>query len=106
MKAVMRESDTLARFGGDEFAVVLLDNNQEQAEMISMKIANVLDTPFMIEGNSLKVGISIGIAMYPEHASDTDTLVQLADKAMYEAKRNDIVYTVFNSSINRPDSKS
>jgi GGDEF domain-containing protein len=44
--------------------------------------------------------------MYPEHSTDPDTLVHQADEAMYEAKRNDIVYTVYNSSIKRPDSKS
>ena len=86
--------------------MVLLGSNQEQAKMISMKIAEALDSPFMIEGHSLKEGISIGIVMYPDHASDTDTLVRKADEAMYEAKRNDIIYTVFNSSINRSDRKS
>lgn len=106
LKEVVRESDTLARFGGDEFALVLLDTSQKQAEMVSMKIAEALDTPFMIEGHSFKVGISIGIALYPKHSTDTDTLIQLADKAMYEAKRNDIVYTVFNLSMIRPDDKS
>ena len=101
MGAVVRESDTLARFGGDEFALVVLDTSPEQAVMISMKIADAIDQPFMIEGHSLKVGISIGIAMYPDHGADSDTLVQRADVAMYEAKRNEVIYAVFKHEQHR-----
>ncbi len=101
MRKVVRKCDTLARFGGDEFAMVLPDTTLEQAVLISTKIANALDQPFMIEGHSLKVGISIGIAMYPEHGTDSETLIQHADIAMYEAKRNDVVYAVFNIEQHR-----
>lgn len=101
MHKVVRESDTLARFGGDEFALVLPNTSLEQAVMISMKIADSLDEPFMVEGHSLKVAISIGIAMCPDHGTDSETLVQRADIAMYEAKRNDVIYAVFNLEQHR-----
>ncbi|MBA3008436.1 MAG: EAL domain-containing protein [Proteobacteria bacterium] len=101
MKNVVRESDTLSRAGGDEFSLVLPNTSLEQAVMISMKIADAIDQPFMIEGHSLKVGISIGIAMYPDHGSDSETLVQRADVAMYDAKRNDVIYAVFNIEQHR-----
>ncbi len=101
MRQVVRESDTLARFGGDEFALVLPATTIEQAVMISMKIADALDQPFMIEGHSLKVGISIGLAMYPEHGTDSETLIQRADIAMYEAKRNDVIYAIYNIEQHR-----
>lgn len=101
MREVVRESDTLARFGGDEFALVLPNTTLEEAVMISMKVAGALDQPFMIEGHSLKVGISIGIAMCPDHGTDSETLVQRADVAMYEAKRNDVIYAVFNLEQHR-----
>lgn len=101
MRGVVRESDTLARFGGDEFSMVLPDTTLEQAVMISMKIAAAIDQPFMVEGHSLKVAISIGIAMYPDHGADSETLVQRADVAMYEAKRNDVIYAVFKHEQHR-----
>ncbi|MBU0680420.1 MAG: EAL domain-containing protein [Proteobacteria bacterium] len=101
MQDVVRECDTLARFGGDEFALVLPNTSLEQAVMISMKISTALDHPFMVEGHSLKVGISIGIAMCPDHGTDSETLVQRADIAMYEAKRNDVIYAVFNLEQHR-----
>lgn len=106
MKGVVRESDTLARFGGDEFAMLLFENDQEQAEMMSNRIASVLDRPFMIEGTNFKVSVSIGIAMFPDHASDTDTLMVRADEAMYGAKRNEKVYTVFDPDLIKADGKS
>ncbi|MEN8134070.1 MAG: EAL domain-containing protein [Thermodesulfobacteriota bacterium] len=101
MRGVVRESDTLARFGGDEFSLLLPDASLEQATMVGMKIADAIDLPFMIEGHSLKVSISIGIAMYPDHGADSETLVQRADIAMYDAKRNDVIYSVFNPDQHR-----
>lgn len=106
MKGVVRESDTLARFGGDEFALVLYDSNLEQAEKMSMRVSGVLDSPFKIEGRNLTVGVSIGIALFPEHSSETDTLAQMADEAMYEAKRNRKIYAVFDPSLISKDKKS
>ncbi len=101
MQEAVRESDTLARFGGDEFALVLPCTSLEQAILISLKVSGALDQPFMIEGHSVKVGISIGIAMSPEHGIDSETLIQRADIAMYEAKRNDVVYAIFNLEQHR-----
>ncbi len=101
LRDVVRESDSLARFGGDEFALVLPNTSLEQAVMISMKIAGALDHPFMVEGHSIKVGVSIGIAMCPDHGTDSETMVQRADIAMYEAKRNGVIYAVFNLEQHR-----
>lgn len=98
LASTMRETDTLSRFGGDEFTVVLPSTTLEQAIMVCRKISTVIDQPFTIEGHNLNVGISIGIAMYPEHGQDSETLIQRADIAMYEAKRNDVIYAVFEPS--------
>ncbi len=99
---VVRETDTLARFGGDEFALVLPSfTSLEQAIRVIHKIDEIMDKPFMIEGHKLKVGINIGLAMYPEHGQDSESLIQHADTAMYEAKRNDVVYSIFSPGQDR-----
>ncbi|WP_457574387.1 EAL domain-containing protein [Desulfolithobacter sp.] len=95
-----RESDTLARLGGDEFGV-LLRSGEEEAIRMCQHIAEIIDQPFMIEGHNLNVGISIGIAIFPEHGQDSETLIQHADIAMYEAKRNEVVYSVFDAEQDR-----
>ncbi len=95
-----RESDTLARLGGDEFGV-LLRSGEEEAIRMCQHIAEVIDQPFMVEGHNLNVGISIGIAIFPEHGQDSETLIQHADIAMYEAKRNEVVYSVFDAEQDR-----
>ncbi len=92
---VMRESDTLSRFGGDEFAVLVPNASLEQTIQVCRKVTTVLDEPFIIEGHNLNVGASIGIVLYPEHGQDSETLIQHADIAMYEAKRNEVMYAVF-----------
>ncbi len=84
----IRESDTIARLGGDEFAVLLpVVSDLDRARSVSERILKSLDRPFEVEGVTLEVSVSIGIAMYPEHAEDTSRLLQCADVAMYDAKR-------------------
>ncbi|MBP6018396.1 MAG: diguanylate cyclase [Burkholderiaceae bacterium] len=87
LKLCVRESDTVARVGGDEF-VVLLQRIRlpEQATLVAEKIRNALHRPFSLDGHSLNIVPSIGVALYPEHGLDEQKLFKYADKAMYFAK--------------------
>jgi diguanylate cyclase (GGDEF)-like protein len=85
--SVLRGSDTVARLGGDEFAVLLPTATCAQVGAeVGEKIMQALDEPFCVEGVELEIGASLGIAAYPEHGEDVETLVQRADAAMYGAK--------------------
>jgi diguanylate cyclase (GGDEF)-like protein len=101
MRGRVRLSDTLARVGGDEFALILPATTLSQAVMISQKISEAVEEPFMIEGHNVNVSISIGIAMYPEHGMDSESLILYADTAMYDAKRNGVIYAIFNPAQDR-----
>lgn len=82
------KSDTFARLGGDEFAFLLPPaSDLARANRVAERISQALERPFEFAGLSLEVGGSIGIAMYPEHATDETRLLQCADVAMYMAKR-------------------
>ncbi|OPY90144.1 MAG: Cyclic di-GMP phosphodiesterase Gmr [Syntrophus sp. PtaU1.Bin208] len=83
----LREEDTLARMGGDEF-MILLPVIKEAANscQIADKILSAFKTPFSCEGNELYTSVSIGIAVYPEDGDDMDSLMKHADSAMYRAK--------------------
>ena len=85
----VRESDTVARIGGDEFAVILRDiTSREAVAGIADKIIKALTTPFHLasRNQSVEIGTSIGIAIYPVDAQDIDSLIKQADAAMYSAK--------------------
>lgn len=84
----VRETDTVARIGGDEF-VVLLESVQlsEQAEGVAEKIHRTLGQPMQLDGHCLHILPSIGIALYPEDGEDEQRLFKHADAAMYQAKR-------------------
>lgn len=88
LKASLRETDMLARLGGDEFAIVQdHENNQrEAASALADRITNVISKPFDIEGNEVNIATSIGIALAPEHAANSDGLMKMADLALYRAK--------------------
>ncbi|MEO6423144.1 MAG: EAL domain-containing protein [Candidatus Nitrotoga sp.] len=83
----MREGDTVARMGGDEF-VVILDSmkSDDEAWMVSQKILKLMAKPLTIEGHELLVTCSIGIALYPKDGEDVKALLQSADGALYLAK--------------------
>lgn len=89
IKLSLRESDTVARIGGDEF-VVLLKNIKDAQDALTVgeKIRTSLNMPFMLTTLSLEISSSIGISVFPEHGSDEVTLCKNADTAMYQVKES------------------
>jgi diguanylate cyclase (GGDEF)-like protein/PAS domain S-box-containing protein len=85
--ASVREGDTVARFGGDEF-VVLLDDvaSEKDISAVAQKVLETLAPPFAIDGQSLYITASIGVSLYPNDGEDSTTLLKNADIAMYRAK--------------------
>jgi diguanylate cyclase len=87
LEGLLRTTDTLARFGGDEFAIIQTDlRAPEDAEILARRILDSITQPFEMAEASVTVGISIGVALAPEHGRDRETLMRLADTALYEAK--------------------
>lgn len=95
MDKCLRKSDTVARLGGDEFAVILPSiNNGQEATEVAQKILVRLKAPLDLSAGQAHIGASIGVVVYPDHAVGGDQLIELADQAMYSAKkggRNTIV---------------
>ena len=88
LRMLLRQSDTVARLGGDEFSVLLPEADEEQAVVTAKKIIETIDEPIIVEGQRLNVGLSLGIAVYPQHGDSAGLLMQRADVAMYLAKRS------------------
>jgi diguanylate cyclase (GGDEF)-like protein len=88
LRAGIREIDTVARIGGDEFSVIL-DHIQENddANRVAENLLHALRSPFQIEGQSVQISASIGISIFPDHGDDGGYLLQKADLAMYAAKK-------------------
>lgn len=85
----LRDSDTAARIGGDEFVILLpAIETPADAGKVGEKIRLSLNQPFVLAGHTLGVGSSIGVAVYPQHGSNEKLLVKSADTAMYHAKKN------------------
>jgi diguanylate cyclase (GGDEF)-like protein/PAS domain S-box-containing protein len=88
LRSLLRETDVLARLGGDEFAIIQGGgtNRHEAAMSLAERIIAMIGTPFHFDGNDITIGASIGIALAPEHESNSDTLLKMADLALYRAK--------------------
>lgn len=85
----LRQSDTVARFGGDEFVILLEQvDNAATALQLAEKVRHALDKPFVLAGQILHVVPSIGAALYPLHSLDIKSLLLQADDAMYQAKKS------------------
>ncbi|AUC10262.1 MULTISPECIES: EAL domain-containing protein [Agrobacterium] len=101
LQPLLTPLDSASRLGGDEFAILLAgDKVEERALQFCERICTLLDTPFEIENNSIRLSASIGMAVYPLHAASASELLQNADMAMYTRKRTGKNGSqVFDSSI-------
>ncbi len=96
LRACVRETDTVVRYGGDEFVVLLVETNAEEAMLVAERMRRMMESkPFVTDlGLDIRLTISIGIAAFPEHATTKQHLLNLADQAMYRGKEStrNVVY--------------
>jgi diguanylate cyclase (GGDEF)-like protein len=87
LRRAMRDSDTLARVGGDEFVVILPGTASEaQIKLVTGRLLATLQSPFELDGHTIYLGASVGVALYPQHGEDDHGLLALADAALIRAK--------------------
>ncbi len=103
LRSAVRTEDVIARLGGDEFVVALFDiSRREHAAMVAQKLIAALDTPFLIDSHELRVGVAIGISVYPRDGLETETLLRMADIAMYRSKETgQDGYTFYSREMNQ-----
>ena len=94
--SIFRKTDTIARLGGDEFAVLLPDTSLEQAKKLAHKVMDDFKIPYIVDGHTLAVHISMGMSEFPSHGDDVNILMQRADIAMYIAKQNKLGFCIYN----------
>ena len=95
----VRKTDTIARFGGDEFVVLLTSlHNREEAAHISEKMLSIVKKPFALSRATVTIGASIGVAMYPDDGTTDTELMKVADTLMYEVKASGKNRYLFNTS--------
>jgi diguanylate cyclase (GGDEF)-like protein len=99
LASLVRKSDTTARLGGDEFAVLLVNTGAGEARIVATKIADAFEQPIVVDEHSLDVRMSIGVAGFPAHGEDAETLLSRGDAAMYAAKRSNARVAVYDPRI-------
>jgi len=104
LESCVRQVDTIARFGGDEFAVIQAGpERSEDAAVLAQRIIDVLSAPYEIDGHRVIVGVSIGIALVPANGSHPDILLKNADIALYRAKAEGRgVFRFFEPAMDAP----
>jgi diguanylate cyclase (GGDEF)-like protein len=101
LRGTLRDVDTVARLGGDEFALVLPATDIDGAVATAAKVLQELGRPLVVDGQSLGVRASIGIARFPEHGASAETLLRKADIAMYQAKADAGGYAIYAADRDR-----
>jgi len=86
MQEALRSSDTIARLGGDDFAILLPETSLEEARICADKLLQVFSRPFALGEISIRIGASFGITAYPQHSEDPEVLIQQAEVALNHAK--------------------
>ena len=92
----VRGSDTVARIGGDEFAILLSDVDREGLIETCRKLRHAFERPFTIEGQSITINVSMGASFYPENGRDGELLMQRAEIAMYSCKESGQAFVIYS----------
>lgn len=89
LSSVLRFGDTVARIGGDEFTAILYGiKDKSDVDQLAKRMVEAIEKPFMVDGHEIHISISIGVSLYPADAHQIEDLLARADKAMYNAKKN------------------
>jgi diguanylate cyclase (GGDEF)-like protein len=100
IKASLKNTtDIIARIGGDQFAIMLLNTSIDAAEDISTKLLKFLETPIQIKNQTVDLSASVGLANYPEHANNVTELISRAEMAMHVAKSKNVGKVIFDKSF-------
>ncbi len=105
-RQVMREGDLVARRSGDEFAVLLREATPELALSVAQRIARAFEQPIALDEHRLDLPVGVGVACWPQHAGDADTLINRAEMAMYAAKRRHGGPLVYESAMDDSSAQS
>jgi diguanylate cyclase (GGDEF)-like protein len=103
LQAAVRKGDTMARLGGDEFAVIVTARQSDDVLSVIQRIQAAAERPFNVQGLPIGLEVSIGVAHYPEHGSDPETLTRHADIAMYAAKVARAGYAFYDAATSQAD---
>lgn len=104
LRYCVRESDTVARMGGDEFTLIFENlSGADDAGVLARKVLAAFDRPFQLAGHDIQVTASIGISLYPRDGQDAETLLTQADIAMYRAKQHKNTYRFYDESVSSND---
>ncbi len=98
LNSVVRESDSLARLGGDQFGILLqpVSDARKAADRVATQVLDCFDMPFSFGDKQLCVSLSLGVACFPDNGTNSETLLTNAESAMYRAKRNGVPYQFFD----------
>lgn len=103
----LRDSDTVARMGGDEFAILLPKvTDMERAVSVAERVLAAIKEPLYLDGHLVEVTASLGVAMFPDHGTDELTLITHSDAAMYEAKRQKLGVLVYKPEMGEGKSEA
>ena len=99
LAAIGSGDEGTARFAEDEFALCLADGAEEHARRAAERVLDALHAPFLVSGQSVHLGASVGIVLFPDHGSTPEVLLQRADTVMHAAKRSNARYAVYGPSL-------
>ncbi len=101
LEGIVRDGDLVARLGGDEFAIVLPTVDEATVMTLAGRLSAALKVPIPVPGYALDIDAGIGVALYPDHGNDAQTLLQHADVAMYEAKRLHVAAVTYDAATDQ-----